>query len=116
MATQDLRRRLTDIVDNIDRIRAHVRGLTFETYTADDKTRDAVERCFQRISEAAVKIGSAIDARQPQVPWRNVRALGSVLRHDYDDIHDDVIWDTIEHGLGPLRAACVAELATAAPQ
>ncbi|MGI8508243.1 MAG: HepT-like ribonuclease domain-containing protein [Gemmatimonadaceae bacterium] len=43
-------------------------------------------------------------------PARRLRALGNVLRHGYDDIHDDVIWDTIEYGLTPLRDVCVAEL------
>ncbi len=68
--------RLTDIITNIDRIRAHLKDVTGGT-EFDEKTRDAVERCLERISEAAKKLGSAIEEAQPNVPWRNIRGLGN---------------------------------------
>ncbi|HTW70074.1 MAG TPA: HepT-like ribonuclease domain-containing protein [Acetobacteraceae bacterium] len=45
--------RLRDVVDNCERIERHIAGMDFATYSRDEKTRDAVERCLQRISEAA---------------------------------------------------------------
>jgi uncharacterized protein with HEPN domain len=102
--------RLTDIVTNIDRIRAHLKGVNSGT-EFDEKTRDAVERCLERISEAAKKLGSTIEDAQPNIPWRNIRGLGNVLRHDYDAVDDVAIKHIIEQELGPLRQACVDELA-----
>jgi uncharacterized protein with HEPN domain len=49
--------RLHDIAANIDRILAYTAGLLAEEFAADDRTQDAVERCLQRLPEAAVKLG-----------------------------------------------------------
>ena len=57
------RRRVQDIIDNIDRIRLHVGRMGYPDYLADPKTQDAVERCFQRITEAAIKLGRSMDTR-----------------------------------------------------
>ena len=77
----------------------------------DDKTRDAVERCLERISEAARKLGSEMEERRPSVSWRGIRGLGNVLRHEYDVVDDSTILQIVERELGPLREACVDELA-----
>jgi uncharacterized protein with HEPN domain len=102
--------RLRDIIHNIDRVRAHLKG-TAPGSELDDKTRDAVERCLERISEAAKKLGPIMEERQPQVSWRGIRGLGNVLRHEYDAVDDATIGRIIEQELGPLRKACVSELA-----
>lgn len=110
MPSRRPRRRLLDIIDNIDRIRGHVQDMGREGYLADAKTQDAVERCFQRISEAAVKLGDDADARYPEIPWRDIRRFGNVLRHEYDAVGHDLIWTTIEERLEPLRRACEQEI------
>jgi uncharacterized protein with HEPN domain len=102
--------RLRDIISNIDRVRAHLKDMK-PAAELDDKTRDAVERCLERISEAAKKLGPIMEERQPQVPWRSIRGLGNVLRHEYDAVDDATIERIVERGLGPLREACVSELA-----
>jgi uncharacterized protein with HEPN domain len=105
-------RQLRDIIANIDRVRAHVRDIP-QHASFDDKTRDAVERCLERISEAVKKLGPEIEEREPGIPWRNVRGLGNVLRHQYDDVDDRTIRGIVEQDLGTLRDACVRELGKA---
>lgn len=108
--------RLQDIIDNIDRIRDHLAG-TIASSERDAKTRDAVERCLERISGAAKKLGASAEEHHPQVPWRSIRGLGNVLCHEYDDVDDLTIDGVVAKHFGQLRAACVAELArrTGAP-
>ena len=65
---------------------------------------DAVERCQERISEAAAKLGELAPALMPDHPWRDIRALGNRLRHDYDDIGQDRLWEIVRSDL-PLCAA-----------
>jgi uncharacterized protein with HEPN domain len=79
-------------------------------FGASSVTRDAVERCFGRISEAASKLSTYMDERYPTIPWVDVRSLGNVLRHEYDDVDEDLVWSMIETDLEPLRAACETEL------
>lgn len=104
------RERLGDIITNIDRVRAHL-ATAIPDAELDDKTRDAVERCLERISEAAKKLGPAMEARQPQVSWRGIRGLGNVLRHEYDAVDDSTIARIVEHELESLRQACLRERA-----
>ncbi len=54
MATSNPERRFQDIIDNIDRIEAHLKHLKpGEILEENPLVLDAVERCLQRISEAA---------------------------------------------------------------
>lgn len=101
--------RLHDVTANIDRARAHLKGMTPGS-ELDDKTRDAVERCLERIGEAAKKLGPITEERQPQVSWRGIRGLGNVLRHEYDAVDDSTIARIVEQELGSQRQACVNEL------
>ncbi len=45
--------RLQDVADNCGRILDYTVGMSLDGYRRDQRTRDAVERCLQRISEAA---------------------------------------------------------------
>lgn len=103
--------RLNDVISNIDKIAGYTEGLDLDGYMdASDMVRDAVERCFQRISEAAVKLGSDLDVRYPDAGWRQARSIGNVLRHDYDEIENPTIWFAIIQDLPKLREAAAAEL------
>jgi uncharacterized protein with HEPN domain len=108
--TPDPARRLRDIVENIERIRTYVAGMNAAGFAASAVTRDAVERCFGRISESASKLGLYMDDRYPSISWIDVRRLGNVLRHEYDDVDEDLVWGMIETDLAPLRSACLAEI------
>ena len=57
MPSSKRRDRLGDVVANCERIARHVAGMSRDAFFADEKTIDAVERCLQRISEAASKLG-----------------------------------------------------------
>ena len=87
MSTEREAQRLHDIVDNIARIESHVAGMDFAAFAADPKTIDAVERCLQRLTEAAIKIGPERMAQiSPRTPVEAVRGLGNLLRHDYGGV------------------------------
>ena len=53
---------------------------------------DAVERCLERVSEAAKKLGESAEALCPGIPWPNIRGLGNVLRHEYERVEVFRIW------------------------
>jgi hypothetical protein len=73
-------------------------------------TRLAVERCLLIISEAARKLGPEAEARCPEIPWSRVRGLGNWLRHDYDRMNYQAIWETVTQDLAVLRTACHRQL------
>jgi uncharacterized protein with HEPN domain len=42
-------------------------------------------------------------SRYPDVPWRRIVGIGNVIRHDYDEIDDRVMWETATEKLLPLK-------------
>ena len=103
---------LEDIVENADAIARYLTGLDFEAFEADRMRIDAVERCLMRLTEAAIRIGPERMAEiAPELPMRQVRGLGNVLRHAYELIALGTIWDTATTNVPALRTACAAALA-----
>ncbi|MGH6885518.1 MAG: HepT-like ribonuclease domain-containing protein [Geminicoccales bacterium] len=64
-----------------------------------------IERNIARISEAARFVPNDVRAKYPAIPWRRIVGIGNVIRHDYDDIDDRVMWDTATGKLLPLKEA-----------
>jgi uncharacterized protein with HEPN domain len=50
-------RRLEDIIENAEAIRRYTAGMDLAAFSKDQKTYDAVERCLERIGEAAAQAG-----------------------------------------------------------
>lgn len=86
-------------------------GLSKAQLERDGRTRDAVERCLERICEAAVRLGDAAEELVPGQPWPDIRGMGNWLRHAYDRVDRDTIWDTVHANLPGLRDGVAAALA-----
>ncbi len=97
--------RLKDIAENIDWILQYTDGLRYRNFVENRLVRDAVERCLLRISEAAKKLEGTADELVPGQPWSDIRSLGNAIRHEYDAIDTEVIWNIVEHELVPLADA-----------
>lgn len=111
MSSDRTRARLADIIENADRIAAYVRDLEFTDFERDRRTQDAVERCLQRITEAAIRLGEGpLAAIAPDVPFHVLRGLGNMLRHEYDQLSLEQIWNTATDSVPRFRAACIAAL------
>jgi uncharacterized protein with HEPN domain len=93
-----------DILENLERIQDYVAGLDRETFGGDTLRRDAVERCLERICEAAFRLGGKAAELAPSQPWADIRGLGNRLRHAYDRIDLDILWNTVRDRLPSLKA------------
>lgn len=103
--------RLLDILDNIRLVQSYTQGMDRIAFEADRRTRDAVERCLERISEAATKLGAQAEQLAPGPPWSAVRAFGNVLRHAYDQVDPARIWEIVTQDLSDLDSAVENALA-----
>jgi uncharacterized protein with HEPN domain len=92
-----------DIVENIAQIAKYVGTMSRAQFDADVRSRDAVERCLMRLSEAAVRLGGEAERLCPNQPWRDIRGLGNHLRHAYDRIDVDEVWTIIKRDLPALE-------------
>jgi uncharacterized protein with HEPN domain len=104
---------LQDILDAIGQINAFTDGMELGAFRADAKTIAAVERKLLVISEAAVRLGEEAENLCPGLPWRDIRGIGNWLRHQYDAVDIEAIWQTIAGDLPPLQVAVIKALAKA---
>lgn len=95
---------LADIIENAERIQGYLAGLDRQAFERDGRSRDAVERCLERLCEAAHRLGEQAAELMPSQPWGDIRGMGNRLRHAYDRISLDVIWNAARHDLPTLAA------------
>ena len=93
---RDLNLVLREIIDAIDIAIAVCSNLSFEQFRSSKVEKLAVQRTIEIISEAAEL------ARYPTVPWRQVKAMGNILRHEYHHLNDKIIWDVVRNELPDL--------------
>lgn len=105
MARASVRDRLQHISESIDRLERMTAGKSFDDDLADVVLHDAVERNVERISEASRHIPADLKAKAPEIPWKEVGAVGNVLRHDYDGVRDSRVWSILHDDIPALKAA-----------
>jgi uncharacterized protein with HEPN domain len=110
MSSENEEQRLVDIHENIERIENHISGTTKIKFLNDDLLNDGVERCLERIAEAARKIGDRFDDQYTDINLHALRRLGGILRHDYDTIRPELMWDFIKNELPKLKEMAKSEL------
>ena len=101
---------LRHIVNAIDHIGDFLGDMDFDAYEADLKTKSAVERQLQIVTEAAFRLGADAETLCPGVEWPEARGFGNRLRHEYDRIEDRKVWDTVHDNLPSLKLAVSAAL------
>ena len=72
--------------------------------------RYAVERCVEIISEGSRRIPDEWKAEHPSIPWSDIAGIGSVLRHNYEDVNLDIIVKLRGAPLQNLKSAALALL------
>jgi uncharacterized protein with HEPN domain len=102
---------LEDILDSISLIDQFLSGIDFDSYVKDLKTKSAVERQLQIITEAAYRLGDEADTVCPGPDWKGFMGMGNLLRHAYHRIDDAIVWDTVKVELPALRKAITTSLA-----
>ena len=80
-------------------------GMDFEAFLTNPMAVAAVERKLLTIGEAAVRLGREAPSIVPDIPWRQVRDLGNLLRHEYDRVDLSIIWKTVSDDLPEVKAA-----------
>lgn len=102
--------RLRHILEAIAQIETYLVGKSFADYLSDDMRRHAVERCLEIASEASRHIPRETTGRFPELPWRGIADFGNVLRHEYQNLVDERVWQIVTSDLAPLKAAVLAML------
>jgi uncharacterized protein with HEPN domain len=115
LRSKEPRLRFRDILEALKLIEQFTGGFDLQTFSEDLQTIAAVERKLQQISEAAVRFGDDAEILCPGPPWRNIRGIGNWLRHEYDKVDVETIWNTVQSDLPPLKRAVILALKSIEP-
>jgi uncharacterized protein with HEPN domain len=101
---------LREILEAIDGTLATIEGKDLKRFEAEWATQRAVERGLEIISEAVRHVPDALLAERPDMAWREIKAIGNRLRHEYHRIAAKIIWTIARDELPPLRETIAAML------
>jgi uncharacterized protein with HEPN domain len=105
MPFEDLPSRLEDILDAITDVTQFIAGRSFDEYQRDKLLRLAIERCIEIISKASRHIPPDMKARHAAVPWQKVADIGNVLRHAYQSVDPQIMWEVATRHVSVLHDA-----------
>lgn len=89
---------LNDIISSISQIKEYIEDYSFDNFSKDKRTIDAVIRNLEIIGEAVKSIPQTIKSKY-KYEWRAVAGLKDILIHQYFGINLKIIWDIIQNEL-----------------
>jgi uncharacterized protein with HEPN domain len=93
----------------------HTHGKIVDDYLTDDFLRSAVERQFEIIGEALIRLRRSDPNTLSSIPDHpQIIAFRNILIHGYDAIDHRRVWDAIENSL-PQLLTTVEDLLKQAP-
>jgi uncharacterized protein with HEPN domain len=107
----DPRQALRDIRTNIALAREFIGTLSVAQIEADRLRFYGVTRCLEIISEASRRLPASVRERHAHLPWRAIMGVGNIYRHDYNNVDELLVWETVHDHLPPLLEAVNRELA-----
>ncbi|MBA7522814.1 hypothetical protein ES705_14934 [subsurface metagenome] len=94
---------LDDICEAIDRIEQYIKNLSFDAFSDDQKSVDAVTRNLEIIGEAANRLPDEFKEKYSQIEWYKVVGLRHRIVHEYFGIDLEIIWQILHKDLPELK-------------
>jgi uncharacterized protein with HEPN domain len=83
---------LEDIQESAEKILEYTKDLTYEKFSIDNKTIDAVIRNFEIIGEASNLLPDEIKDQYPGIDWHRIRGFRNRVVHDYFGVDLQIVW------------------------
>lgn len=96
---------LKDIAESCQKVPNYSAGVTFEQFSSDERTIDAVVRNLEIIGEAVKNLPEEIKDSRPDVEWRRIARFRDIIVHHYFKVDLDVVWDVVENKISLLEEA-----------
>jgi len=95
---------LEDVAQAADAIVQFTAGKTLADYMEDPLLRAAVERKFEIIGEALVRLSKSDASVVERITeYKRIIAFRNVLIHGYNNVDDLLVWGVVESKLAALR-------------
>ncbi len=93
---------LRHMLDHAQEAVALARGRSRADLDSDRLLQLALTRLVEIVGEAAGRVPSELQARHPQLPWREVISARNRLIHGYESVDLDIIWEIVARDLPQL--------------
>jgi uncharacterized protein with HEPN domain len=108
MPTRSPLLRVHDMLESIREIEKAVADKNFRDFERSWVLRSAIERGIEVISEASRHLGREIKSQHKDVRWKDIAGIGNILRHDYQRVDGQIIWNAVRDDLPALKKALIA--------
>lgn len=95
--------RLEHIIQVVERIKRYTKGISYESFIADDMIYYAVVKNIEIIGEAANMLTSDFQAAHPETPWKMIKGMRNYIVHEYFQIDNNVVWSVVTKNLSELE-------------
>ncbi len=76
---------------------AKLETVTRDAFDQDENLRLALTHLLQIIGEAARRVSAAYQADHPSIPWRTITGMRHKVVHDYLNVDDLIVWQTVKN-------------------
>ena len=95
--------RLQDILQAIEYVKQFTEGLSYEDFLKDKRTYFAIVKNVEIVGEAAYMLSNDFKAQHTELPWKAIINMRHVLVHGYTNILPEVLWETVQEDLEPVK-------------
>lgn len=102
MTQRDDRVYIEHMIDTANKAISFVAGLSREDFDNNEQLKLAVTHLLQIIGEAARRVSLDFRESHPEIPWKAIVGMRNKVVHDYLNVDEDIVWDTVKQDLAPL--------------
>ncbi len=99
VSSQSEKEYLEDLIEACEWILHYTDDMTFEDFSEDRRTIDAVLRNIIVVGEAVNKLPTAFTEENPRIPWHSMRGLRNFVVHEYRSIDLPRLWETVQNDI-----------------
>ena len=93
---------LWDMLDAARSIARFTAGISLDDFLKNEMMELAVERQLEIMGEAARRISDTFKKEHSEIPWRQIIGQRNILIHEYGEILEDRIWETVNTDIPAL--------------